>query len=106
EIGGTVSEIGITYLKLATPDGMVSVPNSQVLNAVVGPLPPGTRLPPPPPPQPAVAPAPPGTISPPVAAPESMTVAEPAAAPASSAGPVSTADGTGGAERPGSAGEQ
>jgi hypothetical protein len=118
EIGGTVSEIGITYLKLATPDGVVSVPNSQVLNAVVGPLPPGTRLPAPPPPQPAVAPAPPGTISPPVAAPESVTVAEPAtgqpaavAEPAaqtrgSSAGPVGTADGAGGAQRPGSAGEQ
>jgi hypothetical protein len=129
EIGGTVSEIGITYLKLATPDGVVSVPNSQVLNAVVGPLPPGTRLPAPPPPQPAVAPAPPGTISPPVAVPESVTVAGPAAsqsaavtetaavaeparvagratAPASSAGPVGTADGAGGAQRPGSAGEQ
>jgi hypothetical protein len=108
EIGGTVSEIGITYLKLATPDGVVSVPNSQVLNAVVGPLPPGTRLPAPPPPEPAVAPAPPGTISPPVAAPESVTAAEPVAAQArgSSAGPVGTADGTGGAQRPGSAGEQ
>lgn len=109
EIGGTVSEIGITYLKLATPDGMVSVPNSQVLNAVVGPLPPGTRLPAPPPPQPAVAaPAPPGTISPPVAASESVTVAEPATAQArgSSAGPVGTADGAGGAQRAGSAGEQ
>jgi hypothetical protein len=120
EIGGTVSEIGITYLKLATPDGVLSVPNSQVLNAVVGPLPPGTRLPAPPSPQPAVAAtAPPGTVSPPVAAPESVTVAEPAAAdravvaePAaasahgSSAGPVGTADGTGGAQRPGSAGEQ
>jgi hypothetical protein len=120
EIGGTVSEIGITYLKLATPDGVLSVPNSQVLNAVVGPLPPGTRLPAPPSPQLAVAAtAPPGTVSPPVAAPESVTVAEPAAAdravvaePAaasahgSSAGPVGTADGTGGAQRPGSAGEQ
>jgi hypothetical protein len=121
EIGGMVSEIGITYVRFATPDGMLSVPNSQVLNAVVGPLPPGTRLPAPPPPQPAVAaPAPPGTVSPPVAAPESMTVAEPAAvtepprvaepaaaqARGSSAGPVGTADGAGGAQRPGSAGEQ
>jgi mechanosensitive ion channel-like protein len=114
EIGGTVSEIGITYLKLATPDGVISVPNSQVLNAVVGPLPPGTRLPAPPPPQSTVAaPEPPGTISPPVAAPESVTVAEPATsqppaapAPGSSAGPVGTADGAGGAQRPGPAGEQ
>ena len=55
EIGGTVSEIGITYVRLATVDGMVSVPNSQVLNAVVGPLPPGTVLPAPPSPQPATA---------------------------------------------------
>src|SRR6201996_634686 len=86
EVGGTVSEIGITYLKLATPDGVLFVPNSQVLNAVVGPLPPGTRLPSPPPPQPAVAAAPPGTVSPPV------TVAEPAngSANGSSAGPVGT----------------
>jgi hypothetical protein len=114
EIGGTVSEIGITYLKLATPDGVVSVPNSQVLNAVVGPLPPGTQLPAPPPSQPAVAaPAPPGTISPPLAASGSVTVAEPATsqpaaaqARGASAGPVGTADGAGGAQRPGSAGEQ
>jgi hypothetical protein len=79
EVGGTVSEIGITYLRLATPDGIISVPNSQVLNAVVGPLPEGTRLPSPPPPTPATpeaasasptppgAPAPPGTIGPPLA---------------------------------------
>ena len=40
EIDGTVSEIGITYVRLATDGGMVSVPNSQVLNAVVGPIPP------------------------------------------------------------------
>jgi hypothetical protein len=102
EIGGTVSEIGITYLLLSTPDGVLSVPNSQVLNAVVGPLPPGTRLPAPPPLQPAVAAAPPGTISPPV------TVTEPAngSANGSSAGPVGTADGAGGAHRPGSSGEQ
>jgi Mechanosensitive ion channel len=114
EIGGTVSEIGITYLKLATPDGVISVPNSQVLNAVVGPLPPGTRLPAPPPPQSTVAaPEPPGTISPPLTAPESMTVDGPATsqpptaqAQGASAGPVGTADGAGGAQRPGPAGEQ
>ena len=102
EIGGTVSEIGITYLLLSTPDGVLSVPNSQVLNAVIGPLPPGTRLPSPPPPQPAAAAAPPGTVSPP------LTVTEPAngSANGSSAGPVGTADGAGGAHRPGSSGEQ
>ena len=41
EIDGTVTEIGITYLKLSTVNGIISVPNSQVLNAAVGPLPPG-----------------------------------------------------------------
>jgi hypothetical protein len=122
EIGGTVSEIGITYLVLATPDGLLSIPNSQVLNAVVGPLPPGTRLPAPPAPQPAVAEAPPpGTVSPPV----TVTEAAPATgtAPASGAatvvtesaagsvhgspaGPVGTAGGPDGAHRPGSSGEQ
>jgi hypothetical protein len=109
EIGGTVSEIGITYLRLATPDGVLSVPNSQVLNAVVGPLPPGTQLPAPPPPQPAVAaPAPPGTVSPPVTRSEPVAVTEAAtgAVHGSSAGPVGTADGAGGAHRPGSSGEQ
>ena len=91
EIGGTVSEIGITYVQLATADGMVSVPNSQVLNAVVGPLPPGTRLPPPPSPQPATAaagPAPVGFVY------------------GAAAGPVGTADGAAGAHRPGTGGEQ
>jgi small-conductance mechanosensitive channel len=108
EIGGTVSEIGITYLRLATPDGVVSVPNSQVLNAVVGPLPPGTRLPAPPPPAPAVAEAAPVTASPPVTVSERAAASGPAAGPAdgSSAGPVGTADGAGGAHRPGSSGEQ
>ena len=119
ELGGTVSEIGITYLRLATPDGVVSVPNSQVLNAVVGPLPPGTRLPAPPEPATATAPPPPGTLSPPVRAAQAVTTAPPApaqepvpasSAPASadgsSAGPVGTADAAGGAHRPGSAGEQ
>jgi len=81
EIGGTVNEIGITYVRLATADGMVSVPNSQVLNAVVGPLPPGTRPPAPPAPQPA-------TVH------------------GAAAGPVGTADGAAGAHRPGTGGEQ
>jgi small-conductance mechanosensitive channel len=91
EIGGTVSEIGITYVRLATADGMVSVPNSQVLNAVVGPLPPGTRLPSPPAPQPATAAA-----GPPAAG----------SVHGAAAGPVGTADGAAGAHRPGTGGEQ
>jgi small-conductance mechanosensitive channel len=39
-IDGTVTDIGITYVRVDTRDGAVSVPNSQVLNAVVGPIPP------------------------------------------------------------------
>jgi small-conductance mechanosensitive channel len=115
EVGGTVTEIGITYLQLATPDGVISVPNSQVLNAVVGPLPDGTRLPSPAPPAPATATAsglyaaiPPGTVSPPVTA-GPVAPVPPAAAGSpdgSAAGPVGTAGGAGGAHRPGPSGEQ
>jgi hypothetical protein len=97
EIDGTVTEIGITYVRMSCNGGMVSVPNSQVLNAVVGPLPAGDYPPPPPP-----------------AAPQAWPAALPAAAPApapgsadgSSAGPVGTTDGAGGAPRPGTSGEQ
>ena len=116
EIGGTVSEIGITYVRLATADGLVSVPNSQVLNAVVGPLPPGTRLPAPPTPQPATAatslpPAGQASVSPSTAGP---AAADPSTAGPStvgsvhgaSAGPVGTTDGAAGAHRPGTGGEQ
>ena len=39
QISGTITEIGITYVHLATVTGVISIPNSQVLNAVVGPLP-------------------------------------------------------------------
>ena len=39
ELTGTVTEIGITYVRLDTGDSVISVPNSQVLNAVVGPQP-------------------------------------------------------------------
>jgi len=39
ELTGTVTEIGITYVRLDTGASVVSVPNSQVLNAVVGPRP-------------------------------------------------------------------
>jgi hypothetical protein len=39
QISGTIDEIGITYVRLATSTGVISIPNSQVLNAVVGPLP-------------------------------------------------------------------
>ena len=38
-IEGTVSEFGITYVKLNTSDGHILLPNSQVLAAAVGPVP-------------------------------------------------------------------
>ncbi len=37
QIVGTVTEIGITYLRLETQDGPLHLPNSQVLAAAVGP---------------------------------------------------------------------
>jgi len=40
ELQGTVTEIGITYVRLFSGGTVLSVPNSQVLNAVVGPVPP------------------------------------------------------------------
>jgi small-conductance mechanosensitive channel len=40
-LDGTVTDIGITYVRVNTSNGMISVPNSQALNAVVGPIPPG-----------------------------------------------------------------
>lgn len=38
---GTVIEIGLTYVRIDTGDGLMSLPNTQVLNAVVGPVKPG-----------------------------------------------------------------
>ena len=40
-LDGTVTDIGITYVRVNTSNGVISVPNSQALNAVVGPIPPG-----------------------------------------------------------------
>jgi small-conductance mechanosensitive channel len=42
---GTVTEIGLTYLRLETEDGMVSLPNSAVLAAGVGHVPPPSPAP-------------------------------------------------------------
>ena len=39
-LDGTVVEIGITYVRLNADGNVMSVPNSQVLNAVIGPIPP------------------------------------------------------------------
>jgi small-conductance mechanosensitive channel len=105
EIDGTVSEIGITYLRMSCSNGMISIPNSQVLNAVVGPLPAGDYPAPPPPPAPPVWPAPapvPGSA----AGPDADAGADQGSADGASAGPVGTADGSGGAHRPGTSGEQ
>jgi Mechanosensitive ion channel len=102
EIEGTVSEIGITYVRLSSAAGLVSIPNSQVLNAVVAPVPPGGDPPP-------IAPV---TTLAGAPAPAAVAVASgPAGAvhdgpDGASAGPVGTADGGGGAPRPGSGGEQ
>jgi small-conductance mechanosensitive channel len=104
EIDGTVTEIGITYVRLSTDAGLMSVPNSQVLNAAVGPQPasgwPPPITPAPPVPQPVAQP-------PPVQA-ATVRVAGAAAGSAdgSSAGPVGTADGAAGGHRPGTGGEQ
>ncbi len=39
-IDGIVTDIGITYVRVNTDGTMKSIPNSQVLNAIVGPIPP------------------------------------------------------------------
>jgi small-conductance mechanosensitive channel len=39
DLTGTVTDIGITYVRIDTGGSVMSVPNSQVLNAVVGPQP-------------------------------------------------------------------
>ena len=46
-LDGTVTEIGITYVRLDTGASVVTIPNSQVLNAVIGPIPPAGEEPPP-----------------------------------------------------------
>ena len=39
-LDGTVTDIGITYVRFKSNGSMMSIPNSQVLNAVIGPIPP------------------------------------------------------------------
>jgi small-conductance mechanosensitive channel len=48
-LDGTVIDIGITYVRLVSDGNVMAVPNAQVLNAVVGPIPPasGSAAPPP-----------------------------------------------------------
>jgi len=49
QLQGVVTEIGITYIRLDTGDTVMSVPNSQVLAAAVGPIPSRPAEPAPPP---------------------------------------------------------
>jgi small-conductance mechanosensitive channel len=42
QLEGTVTEVGITYTRLLTDNGTLSIPNAGVLNAVIGPRPPVT----------------------------------------------------------------
>jgi small-conductance mechanosensitive channel len=55
QMDGIVTDIGITYVRLNTGGSVMAVPNSQVLNAVVGPVPAPPSPPPadPSPPDPA-----------------------------------------------------
>ncbi|HZR49169.1 MAG TPA: mechanosensitive ion channel domain-containing protein [Streptosporangiaceae bacterium] len=47
QIEGTVADIGITYVRLDSGGSIIAIPNSQVLNAVVGPVPAGEDAVPP-----------------------------------------------------------
>ena len=44
-LDGIVTDIGITYVRFSTDGNVMSIPNSQVLNAVVGPIPAETEDP-------------------------------------------------------------
>ena len=67
QVSGTIVEVGITYVRIASSTGELSIPNSQVLNCIIGPLPePAGQDPQTPPPvmalpavQPTPAPPPP-----------------------------------------------
>ena len=43
-LDGTVIDIGITYVRVVSDGSVMSVPNAQVLNAVVGPIPPADSV--------------------------------------------------------------
>jgi hypothetical protein len=63
QVSGTILEVGITYVRISTGTGVLSIPNSQVLNCIIGPLPesagPDPQTPPPVMALPAVQPTPP-----------------------------------------------
>ena len=64
-VEGVVTEIGISYVRLDTGASVMSVPNSQVLNSAVAPVPPDSALASAPP-NSAVAPVPPDSAAAPV----------------------------------------
>jgi hypothetical protein len=79
QMSGTITEIGIIYVHLSTVTGVISIPNSQVLNAVVGPLPdPSTYDAPQPTPPLMAAPAGQPTPAPPLMANRDRPKPEPA----------------------------
>jgi hypothetical protein len=97
QLEGVITDIGITYVRLHTGGSVVSIPNSQVLNAIVGPVPPkgtsdGFSLIPaapgsqPAPVTPAAQPAPvtpaaqPAPVTPAAQAPQAAPAAQPATA--------------------------
>jgi Mechanosensitive ion channel len=61
QVSGTIVEVGITYVRISTSTGVLSIPNSQVLNCIIGPLPEpaDSQTPPPVMALPAVQPTPP-----------------------------------------------
>ena len=61
QVSGTIVEVGITYVRISSSTGVLSIPNSQVLNCIIGPLPEPTdsQTPPPVMALPAVQPTPP-----------------------------------------------
>ena len=76
---GLVTEIGITYLRIDTEDGVLNLPNSQVLAAAVGPMTrrrPGGQ---------AALPPVPGTPAAPAALPDATSAQQAAAEPAAAA---------------------
>ena len=85
---GLVTEIGITYLRIDTEDGVLNLPNSQVLAAAVGPMAgrgPGGQA--------APRPPAPGTPTAPAALPDATAAQQAAAEPAAAAaaGPATAA---------------
>lgn len=63
QVSGTIIEVGITYVRIGSSTGVLSIPNSQVLNCIIGPIPeptgPDQQTPPPVMALPAVQPTPP-----------------------------------------------